>query len=120
MWPSALEALSFALAGMRFTPARAGSTTGASLTSDASAVHPRSRGEHAAVVFSSARYSGSPPLARGARSLEFRAIADERFTPARAGSTLRYYAQERFWGKNSPSKSRTGLVTVPTWRTRYP
>ena len=73
----------------RFIPARAGSTHGAVCLFNASAVHPRSRGEHCPTNGTPANANGSSPLARGAHPDREDAQADPRFIPARAGSTPR-------------------------------
>ena len=72
---------------IRFTPARAGSTTASERQRNDGPVHPRSRGKHSCVVRSRERTSGSPPLAREALRLPSPLRLDRRFTPARAGST---------------------------------
>ena len=54
-----------------------------------SAVHPRSRGEHAARVARKLGGGGSSPLARGTLKHLTRANTIERFIPARAGNTNR-------------------------------
>ena len=52
-------------AGLRFIPARAGNTARTSCAARASAVHPRSRGEHVVVTAATHPDYGSSPLARG-------------------------------------------------------
>ena len=52
-----------------------------------SAVHPRSRGEHAVRVGETTEVSGSSPLARGTRGHHPEQRAGQRFIPARAGNT---------------------------------
>ena len=74
---------------VRFIPARAGNTSAAGWTRTASAVHPRSRGEHGTPTSSRRTGSGSSPLARGTRRHPRRAPDRDRFIPARAGNTGR-------------------------------
>ncbi len=71
----------------RFIPARAGNTYTSLYIVSASAVHPRSRGEHDASLRARAGTGGSSPLARGTRTCSCRWRAPGRFIPARAGNT---------------------------------
>ncbi len=73
----------------RFTPARAGTTNRSRGHARPSPVHPRSRGDHASTVSTSSFARGSPPLARGPLRHEVLRAQSHRFTPARAGTTLR-------------------------------
>ena len=52
----------------RLIPARAGNTKHSVAPLDASAAHPRSRGEHVSIKYTSPAWHGSSPLARGTRS----------------------------------------------------
>ena len=71
----------------RFIPARAGNTRPCSPTTSPPPVHPRSRGEHAALGGRRTAAAGSSPLARGTlREIQER-HAEGRFIPARAGNT---------------------------------
>ena len=76
----------------RLTPARAGNTRAGVLSLTPTAAHPRSRGEHQVAHGGPPLHFGSPPLARGTRTLRLRFIPLPRLTPARAGNTL------LFWG----------------------
>ena len=76
-----------ALPARRFIPARAGNTTWTAWSATATAVHPRSRGEHASFPASTRPSSGSSPLARGTRGGVREVPAGLRFIPARAGNT---------------------------------
>ena len=58
--------------GRRFIPACAGNTVTDGIAAIVSAVHPRMRGEHFAVVASASIAAGSSPHARGTRRLRFR------------------------------------------------
>ena len=73
---------------VRFTPARAGNTQRPEAGRSNPPVHPRSRGEHACERAEITGLRGSPPLARGTRTLWRFNIDLNRFTPARAGNTL--------------------------------
>ncbi len=71
----------------RITPARAGSTSRPQPPAASDSDHPRSRGEHYFPDLVFQLSSGSPPLARGARTAPHRPPDPGRITPARAGST---------------------------------
>ena len=71
----------------RFIPARAGNTTRWRTTSCWMSVHPRSRGEHMAIIDPLCRLTGSSPLARGTRRARHSRRGRGRFIPARAGNT---------------------------------
>ena len=71
----------------RFIPARAGNTYDPHGSASLSAVHPRSRGEHAHASWTIQVAFGSSPLARGTRSGEGAEALRLRFIPARAGNT---------------------------------
>ena len=73
--------------GLRFIPARAGSTCPAVSQRAGTAVHPRSRGEHLICGAVDGLRGGSSPLARGARTGLGWVGPLHRFIPARAGST---------------------------------
>ena len=74
-------------AARRFIPARAGNTGAAPAQRRRSPVHPRSRGEHLAIIVTMAGYRGSSPLARGTQPALHRVPDGHRFIPARAGNT---------------------------------
>ena len=74
-------------AAQRFIPARAGNTRSPRPAVMPSAVHPRSRGEHASRSTTSARSAGSSPLARGTPHSRRAGRSRDRFIPARAGNT---------------------------------
>ena len=76
-----------ALAALRITPASAGSTTGPPPLRSPCTDHPRVGGEHGADVDQAEAADGSPPRRRGARAADRAAEADQRITPASAGST---------------------------------
>ena len=71
----------------RFIPARAGNTSQPMAATPASAVHPRSRGEHFHVTERETSIAGSSPLARGTRGSWRLMPRPARFIPARAGNT---------------------------------
>ena len=71
----------------RFIPARAGNTSTRSPSWPATAVHPRSRGEHLSTETLCALPIGSSPLARGTPPGQVVAEHGDRFIPARAGNT---------------------------------
>ena len=71
----------------RFIPARAGNTWAARPATTSTAVHPRSRGEHAGSWSGTPRRTGSSPLARGTRGPAGGPGGADRFIPARAGNT---------------------------------
>ncbi|CAG7844723.1 hypothetical protein USB125703_00970 [Pseudoclavibacter triregionum] len=69
------------------TPARAGSASRARPAPSRPRDHPRSRGEHVATPDGMDAWTGSPPLARGARDGPLGVAVSTGITPARAGST---------------------------------
>ena len=69
-------------------PARAGSTTQRLSRPSMLGAHPRSRGEHTAVIIADGEYLGSSPLARGALVRRQPRNTLGRLIPARAGSTV--------------------------------
>ena len=71
----------------RLIPAHAGSTSQHQGQPQIPAAHPRSRGEHRLLGWIGARWSGSSPLTRGARSSAFASTRLDRLIPAHAGST---------------------------------
>ena len=71
----------------RFIPARAGNTTSSPASPAATAVHPRSRGEHPNGRLSLEGSAGSSPLARGTPRPSSPTPRTRRFIPARAGNT---------------------------------
>ena len=68
-------------------PARAGNTLSVACRSYLSRAHPRSRGEHAATLFSVGSRSGSSPLARGTPGVDAACLVIVGLIPARAGNT---------------------------------
>ena len=70
-------------------PARAGNTRGALNSSSLTGAHPRSRGEHAALLRLSTTLPGSSPLARGTPKLALSCTKARGLIPARAGNTPR-------------------------------
>ena len=73
----------------RFIPAHAGNTEHLRAGRLLAAVHPRSRGEHAAACICAADWRGSSPLTRGTPVFMFVSSTVERFIPAHAGNTLK-------------------------------
>ena len=73
----------------RFTPTRVGNTMRARYRPAAAAVHPHTRGEHAAISKQFLPVSGSPPHAWGTLSLAALNAAMMRFTPTRVGNTVK-------------------------------
>ena len=71
----------------RLIPARAGNTWERALNNMRASAHPRSRGEHEAIVAGMFPPRGSSPLARGTRNLNTAGHANRRLIPARAGNT---------------------------------
>ena len=82
-----LSECAFLVLAQRITPACAGSTQLRQLDPTSSRDHPRLRGEYLHFFQRSLRNLGSPPLARGVRSLSKGVIHGSRITPACAGST---------------------------------
>ena len=73
--------------GRGIIPAHAGSTASTRAVSASIWDHPRSRGEHAAILSSRRALPGSSPLTRGARGRGHRATSCMGIIPAHAGST---------------------------------
>ena len=71
----------------RFIPARAGNTRSMRVDTHPCAVHPRSRGEHLAIIHVPPEIAGSSPLARGTLHRDHAGNRPVRFIPARAGNT---------------------------------
>ena len=71
----------------RFIPARAGNTISRQPRRAWTAVHPRSRGEHACICGRPKAENGSSPLARGTPRRQRQPQLHHRFIPARAGNT---------------------------------
>ena len=71
----------------RFIPARAGNTRRPAPRRRVRSVHPRSRGEHAAIQRVTGNGAGSSPLARGTLTGRALRFTIDRFIPARAGNT---------------------------------
>ena len=71
----------------RITPACAGNTTVAYLSSSSKRDHPRMRGEYPETFASPQTHAGSPPHARGIRDNLMSLIISLGITPACAGNT---------------------------------
>ena len=71
----------------RITPACAGSTSAPIRECRSSRDHPRLRGEYKFLAVIAHGIIGSPPLARGVRTLKSLSYSELRITPACAGST---------------------------------
>ena len=69
-------------------PARAGNTMERGHVHPEHGAHPRSRGEHAATLFSVGSRSGSSPLARGTPGVDAACLVIVGLIPARAGNTF--------------------------------
>ncbi len=76
-----------AAGGERIIPARAGNTLPRSARPSYFADHPRSRGEHVALLVPAPNSVGSSPLARGTLRIGEAPVVDRRIIPARAGNT---------------------------------
>ena len=74
---------------IRFTPAHAGTTSAVFRRQPALTVHPRARGDNAAVLVVLAVLVGSPPRTRGQQRGDADVLLKRRFTPAHAGTTRR-------------------------------
>ena len=74
---------------IRITPACAGSTCSKECNRAFKGDHPRLRGEYALGKIEVEAAAGSPPLARGVRRMKALHEAQQRITPACAGSTLK-------------------------------
>ena len=72
---------------MGLIPAHAGSTEKFKAGIEWISAHPRSRGEHCAVIKSAWVRAGSSPLTRGAREARLKEAEAGRLIPAHAGST---------------------------------
>ncbi len=72
--------------GIRLIPARAGNIYQYGTLSTHHTAHPRSRGEHRAMLFTSAESGGSSPLARGTYDIRGPMRGPARLIPARAGN----------------------------------
>ncbi|RLV64302.1 hypothetical protein STAN_7122 [Streptomyces sp. CBMAI 2042] len=88
----ALPLLAHVFQVLRLTSARAESTGGRRSRSAPAAAHLRSRGEHSADDSSNFELSGSPPLARRARTGRVKGDLRPRLTSARAESTAAAHA----------------------------
>ena len=73
----------------RITPAYAGNTLPALISSSGFADHPRIRGEHQCLGSTSRQSSGSPPHTRGTPRCLYILYLPARITPAYAGNTNR-------------------------------
>ena len=72
----------------RITPACAGNTVFAVVLLPSFKDHPRMRGEHQAASKSARLYMGSPPHARGTRTIQDKVRIGPGITPACAGNTI--------------------------------
>ena len=77
---------SYAKAGQRFIPARAGNINQISIQQPSSSVHPRTCGEHMLSAASRSTTSGSSPHVRGTFHASRYVAQSHRFIPARAGN----------------------------------
>jgi hypothetical protein len=75
---------------VRFTPTRVGATSPDSRCIRWLPVHPHACGDNSSKVIVNSSPSGSPPRAWGQRSRLQPDVLDNRFTPTRVGTTLRY------------------------------
>ena len=85
-----LAARSSVLSRVGLIPARAGNTAFLRRVRARLRAHPRSRGEHAAVLCVGVILSGSSPLARGTPANVFPHRGNNGLIPARAGNTQRH------------------------------
>ena len=74
---------------VRFIPAWAGNTMGASRILSSSSVHPRVGGEHLLAGALKIAGNGSSPRGRGTHGADVRRVCAQRFIPAWAGNTSR-------------------------------
>ncbi len=88
----------------RSIPAHAGNTETRRPSSRPSAVHPRSRGEHASASSSTCASSGPSPLTRGTRQQMLGRRAQSRSIPAHAGNTATESERAGFWAVHPRSR----------------
>ncbi len=98
----------------RFIPARAGNTQPPGLLSIPPPVHPRSRGEHFAVLDETAPVGGSSPLARGTHGCRADRRRTRRFIPARAGNTNTSLVVSRSGPRFIPARAGNTYFDVAT------
>jgi len=101
----------------RPTPARAGTTQQAKGAYFRGKAHPRSRGDHRAVLARLSDDRGPPPLARGPPRHVARRRRLERPTPARAGTTGTSTAGR---SRGRPTPARAGTTMKRDWKVIYP
>ena len=75
----------------RLIPARAGNTTRPPDSETSGSAHPRSRGEHSAIIHEKPLMNGSSPLARGTLPGMHEIPVPSRLIPARAGNTTYHH-----------------------------
>ena len=93
---------------MRFTPARAGTTSIPDRPQPWRSVHPRACGDNAEALRQNRPGHGSPPRVRGQLPRGNAAVAKRRFTPARAGTTGVYtFTQYNAYG--TPARAGTTI-----------
>ena len=102
----------------RFIPAHAGNTLASFNWTTASAVHPRTRGEHPPASQPASGGGGSSPHTRGTRHRDVEQLQIARFIPAHAGNT----AAPPWWYRSEPVHPRTrgehnGVIELPTLHT---
>ena len=98
-------------------PARAGNTMERGHVHPEHGAHPRSRGEHAATLFSVGSRSGSSPLARGTPGVDAACLVIVGLIPARAGNTdypllqpVRHRAHPRSRGEHQSAAQMVATV----------
>ena len=82
---------------LRFTPARAGTMSGRSVTVLRRAVHPRACGDNTTAPTCEVCSLGSPPRVRGQWCTRRNGNVRHRFTPARAGTISTQRSRQRRW-----------------------
>ena len=99
-------------------PARAGSTSTATIGDSITRDHPRSCGEHTLFSSLSFRAQGSSPLVRGALADFVYVLNGKGIIPARAGSTCKGFMHHRHWRDHPRScgehRSATSRVRCAT------
>ena len=101
---------------LRFIPARAGNTPGATSRAGRTAVHPRSRGEHPRILRDVVLLHGSSPLARGTQVWSDGVPERRRFIPARAGNTYPDCRPDYHQCGSSPLARGTRSARRGVWR----
>ena len=99
-------------------PARAGSTRSLLRARSWARAHPRSRGEHDETALSTAPYSGSSPLARGAPHRGAARSRPRGLIPARVGSTMARYLLDLADAAHPRSRGEHAIGGGATHRSR--